>query len=156
MMMFSHAPAGYICPFCLLCAGIENEHVLSVQADVFYRDDDITAFIAATCYPNNKGHVLIIPNMHVENIYTLPDDLTAKIHAFSRRVALALKAVYGCDGVSTRQHNEPCGYQDVWHYHLHVFARYAGDQLYACKDELLPPAERAVYAGKLREYFARG
>jgi hypothetical protein len=25
---------------------------------------------------------------------------------------------YGCDGISTRQHNEPSGGQDVWRYHL--------------------------------------
>jgi len=151
--MYSHAPEGYICPFCLVVQGVENEHVLTFQEEVVFRDDHITAFIPAHCWENNKGHVLIIPNAHYENIYELPDDISAKIHAFERRVALALKAVYCCAGVSSRQHNEPCGNQDVWHYHLHVFPRYAGDQLYLCKREFLPPEERRVYAQKLKAYF---
>jgi len=151
--MHNHAPENYICPFCLAVQGIENAHVWTVQEDIFYRDNDITAFIAATCYPNNKGQVLIIPNAHYENIYDLPDNLSAKIHAFARKVALALKATYGCDGVSTRQHNEPRGNQDVWHYHLHVFPRYEDDQLYRSRDTLCPPQERRTYAQKLRAYF---
>jgi len=153
--MYHHAPKNYICPFCLLVQSIENEHVLTSQDEVIYRDSHITAFISAGCWKNNKGHVVIIPNAHYENIYELPDDISAKIYAFARRVALALKAVYQCDGVSTRQHNEPSGNQDVWHYHLHVFPRYEGDQLYLCKREWLPPDERRVYAQKLRAYFER-
>ena len=61
-----------------------------------------------------------------------------------------MKAAYSCDGVSIRQHNEPAGNQDVWHYHLHVFPRYAGDGLYGSQKELLPEKERAAYAQKLK------
>ncbi|WP_222619102.1 hypothetical protein [Ornithinibacillus hominis] len=35
--------------------------------------------------------------------------------------ALAMKDTYDCDGITTRQHNEPAGSQDVWHYYLHVY-----------------------------------
>ena len=38
--MLSHAPDNYICPFCLLVRGIENEHVHSVQSDIIYQDAD--------------------------------------------------------------------------------------------------------------------
>jgi diadenosine tetraphosphate (Ap4A) HIT family hydrolase len=41
-----------------------------------------------------------------------------------------MKDAYRCDGVSTRQHNEPAGDQDVWHLHVHVLPRHQGDQLY--------------------------
>ena len=151
--MYNHAPKDYICPFCLVVQGIENEHVWTKQDEIIYRDECITAFISAGCWPNNKGHVLVIPNEHYENVYDLPDDLAAKIHAFSRRAALALKEVYRCGGVSTRQHNEPCGNQDVWHYHLHVFPRYENDDLYRTSRERLPDEERKRYAKKLRAYF---
>jgi len=149
--MYNHAPKDYICPFCLVVQGIENEHVQTRQNEIIYQDEAITAFISAGCWSNNKGHVLIIPNAHYENIYELPDDISAKIHALARRVALALKKEYRCDGVSTRQHNEPCGHQDVWHYHLHVFPRYENDNLYFTyrEGEPLPPEERRMYAEKL-------
>lgn len=73
----------------------------------------------------NPGHILILPNPHFENIYDLPESYAAAIHHAARMITLALKESYGCDGVSTRQHNEPGDNQDVWHYHLHVFAQRA-------------------------------
>ncbi len=151
--LYSNAPEGYICPFCLVVKGIENEHVLTKQSDIIYQDEFITAFISAGSYPNNKGHVLIIPNEHYENIYQMPLDLLNKVHAFEQRAAVALKQVYHCDGVSSRQHNEYWGNQDVWHYHLHVFPRYKGDNLYKVDRIRTEPEERLVYAQKLRAYF---
>lgn len=151
--MYNHAPENYICPFCQIAQGIENEHLLTKQADVICRDDYVTAFIGAGWWKNNKGHVIIIPNKHFENIYDLPNELSAKIHNMEREVAIALKRVYKCAGVSSRQHNEPYGGQDVWHYHLHVFPRYEGDNLYFTSRETSNPEERIEYAERLREYF---
>ena len=151
--MHNHAPNDYLCPFCAVSSGTDNDRVLTKQADVIYRDEYVTAFIAAGCWPNNKGHVLIIPNAHHENIYDLPDDLSAKIHALAKRVAIALKEAYHCDGTSTRQHNEHAGNQDVWHYHLHVFPRYEKDDLYTSERQLLPPDERIAYAEKLKVHL---
>ena len=71
----------------------------------------------------------------------------------SRRIAIALKRSYACDGVSTRQHNEPVGYQEVWHYHVHVFPRYEGDNLYGSPRRNSTPEERQPYAASLRAYF---
>lgn len=84
-----------------------------------YKDDYITAFISAGQYKNNKGNLIIIPNRHFESIYELPVDISARIHILERKIAIVLKEVYKCEGVSSRQHNEPCDNQDVWHYHLH-------------------------------------
>ena len=66
-----------------------------------------------------------------------------------------MKEVYKCDGVSTRQHNEPAGDQEVWHYHFHVIPRYANDDLYIKYKEShwTTAEERVPYTEKLREYF---
>ena len=103
------------------------------------------------------GHVLVVPNGHYENVYAIPDQVLAAVQVVGKRVALALKAAYGCDGTSFRQHNEPAGNQEVWHYHLHVFPRYVGDDLYVRTRERrdTTPAERAPYAQKLRRHLAR-
>lgn len=153
--MFNHAPDDYVCSFCLFAAGVENDAVVSVQADKVYGDDTVTAFIGAKQWPTTPGHVLVIPNAHHENLYDLPQQTGAHIHAVTRQIAFAMKAVYGCAGVSTRQHNEPAGDQDVWHYHVHVFPRFAGDALYALWGEWMSPNERSVYAARLRAYFER-
>ena len=50
----------------------------------------------------------------------------------------------------TRQHNEPDGQQEVWHYHLHVFPRHAGDDLDGSEARVASPEERKPYAEALR------
>jgi len=65
-----------------------------------------------------------------------------------------MKAAYGCAGISPRQHNEPAGNQAGWHYLLHVFPRYPGDNLYAAQRVLVPPEERGRYAAMLRAQLA--
>ncbi len=152
--MFTHEPDQYTCPFCRLLAGADLGPTGSNQDDVIHRDDEVTALVASKWWPNNKGHVLVIPNVHYENIYDLPSELGAPIQRVARAVALALKATYRCDGVSTRQHNEPDGGQHVWHYHLHVLPRYTGDQLYLTSGGDTTPQERQSYAMKLREHLA--
>ncbi len=148
--MYTHAPDNYHCPFCLLVQGIENPHVASVQSDIIYHNPAITAFISAGQYPNNLVSVIIVPNEHYENIYDLPVHYALDIHWLARLVALAMKAAFACDGISTRQHNEPAGNQDVWHYHLHVIPRYPDDRFYLTSSAIMPVPERARYADLLR------
>lgn len=149
-MPVSHAPPGYDCPFCRLLRGIDTD--LNRQDDIVWQEDRTTAFISPRWWPANHGHVLVIPNVHVENLYTVDDELLCAVSSTVRQLAIGLKEAYGCDGVSTRQHNEPGGNQDVWHLHVHVFPRYVGDNLYARHEEAnwTTPAERAPYAAKLR------
>ena len=108
------------------------------------------AFICAGQWPNNPGHALIVPIEHAENLYALSDPLNARIQLLARRLALAMKAAYGCAGTSTRQHNEPEGGQDVWHYHLHVFPRWQDDGLYTLHRSIVLPTLRADQADTLR------
>ena len=149
-VLTSHAPVGYECPFCRLLRGVETER--NRLDDIVYRDAETTAFISPKRWPSNEGHVLVIPSRHVENIYTINEALLASVNSTVRAVAIAVKRTYSCDGISTRQHNEPGGTQDVWHLHVHVFPRYDSDHLYERHQEArwATPAERAPYAATLR------
>jgi histidine triad (HIT) family protein len=157
MPQLSHQPEGYRCPFCRVAAGEDLREDYTKQSDVVYRDDAVTAFISSAWWPANAGHVLVVPNGHYENVYAMPDDVLAAVQIAGKRVALALRELYDCEGTSFRQHNEPGGNQEVWHYHLHVFPRYIGDELYRRTYERrnTTPDERAPYAARLRDYFAR-
>jgi histidine triad (HIT) family protein len=72
-------------------------------------------------------------------------------------MAIAIRSTYGCDGTSTRQHNEPAGYQDVWHYHVHVFPRYHDDLLYRTQATPIwvDADRRRPYADRIRGYLNR-
>ena len=122
----------------------------TVQNDIVDRTTTTTAWISLRWWERNPGHVIVVPNVHVENMYGVGPDLAGAIHETARRVALALRRAYGCEGISTRQHNEPAGYQEVWHYHVHVFPRYAGDNLYGSSWRDTTPAERRPCAERVR------
>ena len=147
--MYNHEPETYICPFCSLLSGFNHEKVLSVHSDIIHHDDKVTAFVGSHQWPNNHVNVLVIPNEHYENIFDLPLHYSPDIFRLTRQLAYAMKMVYQCDGISTRQHNEPAGNQDVWHYHVHVTPRFKDDNFYCSDRELMPVYERALHAKRL-------
>jgi histidine triad (HIT) family protein len=132
---------------------MENHHTELRQTDIIFPTAGATAFMATRKWPNNAGHVLIVPNRHFENIYDLPVVVASEIHSLGRRLAFALKAEYGCDGITLQQSNEPAGDQQIWHYHLHLIARYQNDDFHNSHKESFPPALRAEQAAKLKRWL---
>lgn len=151
--MYNHEPEGYKCPFCTIAKGEETG--LNKQSDVVFEDDFVMAFVSPKWWMNNPGNVLVIPKEHVENVYDISEELLGAVYSVGKKVALAMKESYGCEGTSFRQHNEPAGNQDIWHFHLHVFPRWENDSLYVshASARYVDIAERLPYAEKLRTYF---
>ena len=77
--MHSHAPSGYACPFCSIVGG-RFKDVVSNEEDIVLRTALTTAFVASHQWPVNPGHVLVVPNDHYENVYSLPVYLAGPIH----------------------------------------------------------------------------
>ena len=142
--MYNHAPPGYECFVCNVVAGeagdsvvvTENEHALSI--------------VSRRVWGSGPGHALVVPKTHYENLYDLEDPAALDIHRLTRRIAIALKQAFGCDGTSTRQHNEPAGNQDLWHLHVHVFPRFDGDNLYGSWYRESTFEERLDFAARLQ------
>lgn len=147
--MVSHAPSGYACPFCRNIREGQAEHPL----ELLYRDEHVFVKMNPKWWPNNPGSVLVVPVDHYENIFDLPDSLGQPIQRAARSAAIAMKAAYGCDGVSLRQHNEPAGNQRVWHYHLHVHPRWAGDDFYRTTGKMATADEIGRRADALRAHW---
>lgn len=151
---YHHAPKNYKCPICLGIKGIENEDTMLKQADLVFKDDLVSVFINSFWIPTCEGHVIIVPNDHYENIYELPENVGHRILEMVKMMSLAMKKAYVCDGITTRQNNEPAGNQHAFHYHHHVFPRYDGDEFninLTKKSIASKPSERIRYAGKLKE-----
>jgi len=144
--VYNHAPPDYQCPFCRNIATGRGDFPVHILA----RYPEVVVKLNPRWWPANPGGALVVPIEHYENLYDLPPRLGAPIQEAARDTALAMKAAFGCHGVSTRQHNEPAGNQDVWHYHLHVFPRYEGDHLYASRPSWAEPTEMALRAHQLR------
>ncbi len=146
--MYNHAPQDYVCPLCLLGKEEYKEPLVVVPDDVVYKTEYITAFISSRWWPNNKGHIIVIPNEHFENLYDIDIKYLHEVVEASQKLAIAIKKAYKCDGITIRQHNEPAGSQDAWHYHMHVVPRYTNDNFYKTDaiEGWIDPAERKSYA----------
>ncbi|KNX37529.1 HIT family protein [Luteipulveratus halotolerans] len=148
--MWNHEPSEYDCPFCRLLRGEHGAN--NAESDIVARGERAFARVAPKWWPANPGAVLVIPVKHVENLYDIEPADGHAVWDLTRRVATAMRSAYGCDGTSTRQHNEPAGNQDVWHLHVHVFPRWTDDRLYQRHDEAgwYDVGERGAYADRLR------
>ncbi|MGP4995913.1 HIT family protein [Glutamicibacter ardleyensis] len=151
MLHSSHEPANYQCPFCeLLNDQPFSQDNLCAPSDLIYRTPLVAAIMACDGFGNYGGHVMIIPTAHLEALYDLDEQTGSAIMWETKRVALAMKLAWNPAGTSTRQHNEPAGNQHVWHYHQHVFPRYADDELYRQLRHRVSVEDRARKAVELR------
>lgn len=151
--MYNHAPTDYKCPICLGINGVENGDTLLRQADLVYKDDLVSAFINSFWIDTARGHVIVVPNKHYENIYELPNEVGNRVFEIVKKISISMKKAYGCDGITTRQNNEPAGNQHAFHYHHHIFPRYDCDQFnenMTKKSILSLPGERIKFVEKLR------
>lgn len=155
--MYNHVPTDYKCPICIAIAGDENEDTWIVKEDIFYKDDLVIGFISSKAIKGNEGHAIISPLDHHENIYDLPEEVGHRIFDVSKKIAIALKEIRKCDGISVGQYNEPAGGQHAFHYHFHLFPRFEGDNFNEelWKAERSAPESRKEYAGALKGYFQR-
>ena len=154
--MFSHAPKDYKCPICIGLSGVENKDTLLKQADTVFKDLLVTAYINSFWIPTCEGHVIVVPNKHYENIFELPNKVGIRIFEVAKKISIAMKKAYKCDGITTRQNNEPAGDQHAFHYHLHIFPRYDSDSFninLTKKSVLSAPKDRIKYVKKLKKYL---
>jgi histidine triad (HIT) family protein len=77
-----------------------------------------------------QGHALLIPKAPgYATIYDMPPDVAANVLRELPRLAKAVQAATGCDGVNIVQNNGGAAGQVVFHAHFHVIPRNEGDGL---------------------------
>jgi histidine triad (HIT) family protein len=107
------------CIFCRIAAGTAPSSIVAKTPEALaFMDIDQPM----------PGHVLIIPRAHFPDIYELDDEVAAAVFRLTVRVAKAVKLALAPDGLNLFQSNERAGQQVVFHFHIHVMARYLGDR----------------------------
>ena len=108
-----------ICVFCELVAGKQPISIID-------ETEDVLAFM--DIQPVNPGHVLIIPKRHAAYLGDVEPVLGGRIFAMGMRVAAALRTCgVRCEGVNLLLADGEAAGQEVFHAHLHVVPRFAGD-----------------------------
>ena len=103
------------CIFCKLANG-------EIPTATLYEDEDFRVILDAN--PASKGHALILPKEHYENLYELSDELAAKILVLAKKTIIKLTDVLECDGYNVVQNNGEIAGQTVFHFHMHLIPRY--------------------------------
>ena len=103
---------------CIFCKIIRNE----IPAVKVYEDTETLAFLDIS--PNTRGHVLVIPKTHFENIYGLPAETWCLMNLTAQKIAVALKTSLSADGINIAMNNESRAGQIIFHAHIHVIPQY--------------------------------
>ncbi len=110
-------------PDCLFCKIVAGE----VPATRVREDERTIAFMDIN--PATRGHVLVIPREHAQDLLSIdPDDLAAVATA-AQTVASTMPERLGADGVNLLNSCGRAAWQTVFHFHLHVIPRYDNDPL---------------------------
>ncbi len=103
---------------CVFCKIIEG----TIPSVKVYEDEHVLAFMDIV--PVTKGHVLLIPKTHRENIYDLTAEEAAQLFSVVPKIANALKEEFKPAGMNLLQNNGAYAGQAVFHSHLHFIPRY--------------------------------
>ena len=108
------------CIFCKIANGM-------VSSATIYENSDFKVILDVS--PASKGHTLILPKEHFDNIFDMDADTAGKLFSLAAAVARALKQATNCDGMNIVQNNGEIAGQTVFHFHMHLIPRYEGDQV---------------------------
>lgn len=106
------------CIFCKLANGI-------IPTNSIYEDEDFNVILDAA--PATKGHALILPKEHADNLCQLPEETAAKVLVLAKKLATSMTEKLGCDGFNVVQNNGTVAGQTVFHFHMHLIPRYNDD-----------------------------
>lgn len=96
-----------------------------IPAAKVYEDEATLAFLDIG--PASRGHTLVIPKDEHADLLRMPPELLAAVGATVQRVARAIQAALAPDGINIIQNNGAAAGQTVFHYHVHIIPRWAGD-----------------------------
>ena len=103
------------CIFCKIAAG-------EIPSSTIYEDSDVRVILDLG--PASRGHALILPKEHYDDVCSLDEKLAGKLLPLAARIGQAMKKSLGCTGFNLVQNNGKSAGQTVFHFHMHIIPRY--------------------------------
>jgi histidine triad (HIT) family protein len=118
-----------------------------------YEDDDVLAFL--DLFPQAHGHTLVIPKrVAARNLLEIDAQSLAKLMAVTQQLTRVLVAELQPDGVQVAQFNGAPAGQTVFHLHMHIIPRVAGQDLGIHAANRADPAELEQLQARLVKRLA--
>lgn len=115
--------------------------------------EDATALVMMDIFPQSRGHLLIIPKTASRNLLDADPTTLSAVMPLVQRVAKALLAATGADGLRLAQFNEAAAGQTVFHLHFHLIPVYEGAALAPHAGGKADDAELAALAKAVAEHL---
>lgn len=106
---------------CLFCKIING----TIPCEKIYEDDMSFAFLDIN--PINRGHTLVIPKNHAENIMTIKKEDFAAVMETVRMLAQKIQRAVEADGINIGINNGSAAGQIIFHSHVHIMPRFEND-----------------------------
>ena len=107
---------------CIFCAIVARQ----AEASVVYEDETVVAFMDLN--PVTPGHLLVVPRKHAAGLEDLDRATSAHVWSVGHDMSRALRrSDMRCEGINVFLCDGEVAFQTVFHFHLHVIPRYAGD-----------------------------
>jgi histidine triad (HIT) family protein len=131
------------CVFCKIVAG-------QIPSTKVFEDEHTLAFMDIGHV--NPGHTLVAVKKHAANVFELEEAQAEALARAILRISKALNKAFAPEGLSVYQANGQAAGQTVFHYHVHLLPRHAGDGMELTWPVKNPPREKLEgYAGKIRQ-----
>lgn len=108
---------------CVFCKIVKGE----LEVKIIHETDSVLAFIPKDQV--SKGHTLVIPKEHYENIFDISEDALSDVMRVSKELSEKYKKELGATGVNILHASGKDAQQSVFHLHIHVVPRYPNDNL---------------------------
>jgi histidine triad (HIT) family protein len=106
---------------CIFCDIVKG----AAEVSVCYEDSESIAFM--DIQPVNDGHILVVPRAHYESFADLPASLGAHLFRVATELAPVVRKVSAAQGINLIVSSGAAAGQDVYHFHIHLIPRKAGD-----------------------------
>lgn len=106
-------------PPCLFCDFYSKKDKLLFESEHF--------FARADEFPVNNGHTLLLPQRHCADTFSLTTEEWADLFSLLRQTKEYLDNEFHPDGYNIGINNGEAAGQTIFHLHIHVIPRYAGD-----------------------------
>ncbi|MBU8880006.1 HIT family protein [Bacillus sp. FJAT-29790] len=136
---------------CIFCKIVNGE----IPSAKVFENEHVVAFLDISQV--TKGHTLVIPKIHKENVFELDAETARHIFEAVPKIAGAIKAEYSPLGLNILNNNGKDAGQEVFHFHLHLIPRYgSGDgfgAVWKSHQSDYTPADLQEIAGSIQKHL---
>lgn len=108
---------------CIFCRIIAR----TATGTIVYEDDAVLAIVPIDQV--SKGHTLVIPKSHAENILDIENESLEKVILVTKKLSKELLVEHGATGINVLHAAGLDAQQSVFHLHFHIVPRYPNDGL---------------------------